>query len=251
MRYGLLLPALLAGLAGLAGCTDDDIGLVIEKIVGVETPDCVADPGSNIIRTRGTLDVGLVQAGTLRGYTLTPVVKNNLLVPVGTGTTLETNTITVTGFDVELNASPNDDALNAALAGVQSKFYVPSAAGRLPPGGVSSVAALVEVIPRDIANVMGLAITTQGLRSVGPLLVHVRPVGQRASLKLNGGFIDFPVDVCKFCLTPVPAPCPATGFPADQIQAGGCFPQQDSAVTCCTSGSTLLCGGAVPKTTTP
>jgi hypothetical protein len=247
MKSFLLLLALTAG---GSGCTDDDIALVIKHLAAPEPPDCTADPGGTVSQSRGVLDVGVVQAGTLRGYTLAPVVVNNLLVPTGVGVSPETNTVTLVGFDVQLKAAPNDPELTAALATVPTEFHVPLAGGRIPPGGTSMVAVFIEVVPRDVARVMASAIANAGPRSAGPLTVHFRPVGQRAGLKINGGYTDYPIDVCEFCLTTPPMPCPAGGFDTAAIQAAGCFPQQDAVVTCCTSGSTLLCGDQVPKKTT-
>ncbi len=242
MRCAVLLLALSMG---AVGCTDDDIALVIKHLAAVKLPDCTADPAGEFAQSRGILDVGMSQFA-LRGYTIAPVVTNNLLVPAGAGTTPETNTVTLTGFDVQLIAAPNDVEAQQALAQVPSEFFVPLTGGRIPPGGASSVAVFLEVVPRDVARALGTTIANTGVRSVGPLMAHFRPVGQRAGAKINGGYTDFPIDVCKFCLSPPPTTCPTGGFDPVTVATGGCFLQQDASITCCTMGGGLRCGSAVP-----
>jgi hypothetical protein len=244
MKYVLLLLALSAG----AGCADDDIGLVVKHFAAVESPDCFADPAGNLLQSRGLLDVGVLDLRGIRGYTIAPVVGNNLLLPTAQGTTPETNTVTLTGFDVQLIPPPGDAEMAAAMAQVPPEFFIPSAGGRIPPGGVSMVAVFLEVVPFQVARALAQGLQTTGLRQAGPLIARMRPVGQRAGAKINGGYIDFPIDICEFCLNPVVA-CPPDGFAVEDIRLT-CFPGQDLTATCCNSNGVFVCGDEVPKKTT-
>lgn len=256
MKSALLLLALGCG---LAGCVDDDLSLTIVKFAAI-TSDTMCQPStaSPTIQTGGLLDVGIANAGASQGYHgyfVAPVVQNNLI-ERATMTSGETDAIDLIGFDVQLIPDAGDPQVGAAINGLPAanrNFFYSVAGGRLPPGGMTQVAVSVEVVNIDTARVLASAITTTGSRSQPPILVHIRPVGMRAGLRLNGGWIDFPLRLCKFCLnTPSPlAACPAAGFPAATFEAGGCFPEMDTTVSCCTDpANNLLCGAQAPKMTT-
>lgn len=243
MRYARLLPALLAG--GLMGCVTDDISLSVNGFAAVTpTTECVADPMTLAFQSRGTLDVGIVEAAQTSGFLIAPVLQNNIIVRTTTMTTTDMDSITVLGFDVELIPDPRDPAVDAALPIEQRRFFYPVGGVRIPPGGMRG-ALFVETISYPLATLIARAIP-EGRRPASPSIVaRIRPVGQRAGLRLNGAIIDFPIDICKFCLTSID-PCPAGGFDKAAVSNGGCFLQQDAVTTCCVQGSSLLCGGAVP-----
>lgn len=247
MRCALLPPALL--LVGLAGCVDDDVSLTINGFVAVEKDECTADPASQTFVSRGLLDVGVVQLFQTRGYLAAPVVANNIPNRANMFTSEETDAIYLTGFDIELVPDPRDAQVDAAIPIDQRKFTYPINGVRLDPG-MGRAAQFVEVIGHNLAAAIAAAIP-EGLRQVSPsLTVRLRPVGRRAGLRMVGGYVEMPLDLCKFCLAR-PDGCPAGGFPADAIAEGGCFIQQDQRTTCCVNPQNiLLCGAGVPTETT-
>jgi hypothetical protein len=247
MKYAHLLPVL--AFCGLAGCVDDELSLSINAFAATEPPDCTADPQTNEFVGGALLDVGIVESGFLsgaRGLVVVPIIQNNL-VKRSTAMTVEMDAVFVTGFDVEIKIDPRDPALAAAIPLDQLKFFYPTAGGRIAPGDKLSLPA--EVLGANLANKISMSLPV-GRRPVAPAItIRMRAVGTRAGLKLNGGWVNFPVDVCKFCLSSVEA-CPATGIPEKSILTGGCYPWMDQSVTCCMQNGSLLCGENVPVMTT-
>jgi hypothetical protein len=235
----LLLPWTLSA---LAGCVDDQSLQIVRFIEPDPLMNCEALPTSMFNRTSGLLDVGIVAAGGFRGYVAAPLVQNNLpskTVP----NQIDNNTITVTGTSIDLTVSPS---LSAALPSSQRSFSTQAAAGTLTPAGQATF--FVELVPRQVALLLAPSVPTGVPNTQLPVVTaHVKPVGDRAGTTIVGPEVQFPVEICKFCLTAQPAPCPAGGIPVNQVQKGGCLPEQDQAVTCCTNSSgALLCGSEVP-----
>jgi hypothetical protein len=241
-----LLPAALA-LSGLAGCTDDTLGLAIDEFEPLSQANmCGASATTTVtaIQSFGTFDVALQSdANSATGYVLVPVVVNHLL-ERSTGVNAEMDAIDVTGFDIELQPAPEDTALSSALLPNLRKYFIPLNGGRIKPGGDSSVAIPVEVIPVNVAKVMNQGLMGQGPSR--PLIIHMRPTGIHAGLQIVGGFTNFPVTICRHCLGTPDATCPAAGYQANTINKDGCFPWADFPATCCFQGTTLLCGTQVP-----
>lgn len=233
----LSLTALVAGAALQTGCVDNQLSLVISRFSALTTEtSCAAAPEGDVNLNNGILDVGLVAEG-YGGYVAGPIVMNRLLA-TGTTSTLETNAIQLTGVEVELRPSEN---LAAAIPKNSRKFFVPAAGGLIPPGG--SAGLVVEVVPTQLALAIGNSVATGAVPE--RIIVRMHPVGKHAGVDIDGGAVDFPLEVCKYCLSPPPAACPTGGIPMDQIKLGGCYPAQDQAVTCCRSQVTL-CGADVP-----
>jgi hypothetical protein len=260
MSHARWLPAPLLGVVlGVvlgAGCVDDTLSLSINGFQAItEMNMCLPTATSTFTLAQGTLDVGMVQVGAaagFRGYLIAPTVVNNLVERATTSTT-ETDAIDITGFDVELRPANDDAVLQAALPASQRAYFVPVAGGRIFPGGGTGVTSqatiLFEVIPVQVALAMSSHVQAGNPPGAPrPLLVHMRPVGNRAGLRINGGWVDFPLTICKFCLSNPPEACPTGGFPAKSISIG-CFPWQDMSTTCCISGNFLLCGARVPTST--
>jgi hypothetical protein len=239
-RHGLLL---WLGLA--IGC-DDSKGLVIARFLAVDPAQmCVADAASRHVRDRGILDVGLVP-GVGRGYVAVPVAQNNLVDHSG-NSVAGLDSIQLLGANVELLPSPE---LEGKLPADKRKFFVPSAAGLIAAGGGSGAVSsaspmLLEVLPAQL--VTGWADAVPAGQLVHPLVIaRVSAVGRHGDSQLVGLPADFPIEICRYCLSPAPPACPVDGYPAAAIATGGCFPQQDTVVTCCASGDRLLCGAVVP-----
>jgi hypothetical protein len=257
MRMRSALLPVLALVFGASGCVDDSLSLRIVDFVAVDqTTMCkVSTTGTTTtIQTRGTLDTSVSLAVQAPGYFLVPSVVNNLTssnaAATGTTTDLERNIIDITGFDVMLEP-PADTPLNTALLASDRNYFVPAAGGSLMPGAVNSASVPIVAIPASVVQLMDAGLSTTPAQAGAPprpLIVHIRPVGDHAGLKINGGFVDFPLDVCRGCLQPVDAMCPAAGYPSTQVNKSGCFPGQDVNITCCVKNSQLLCGSQVPTT---
>jgi hypothetical protein len=242
----VLLPLVFA-LAG-AGCVQDDLTLTIERYL-FDDPEagCVVSPTSMTFLSEGILDVGIVSTSGSPGYMAFPVVRNNLPVNQNASTSVERNAVTVTGVNVELKP---DATYEGAVPTDQRKFFVQAAGGRVMPS--AQIAFGVEIIPRPIALVMAGLVQT-GVGNAFPVMnVAVSPVGQRSGSEIIGAAVEFPVKVCKFCLSGTIQACPSGGFPEAEVLKGGCFQAQDANVTCCVASSTqqLLCGDEVPLTQT-
>jgi hypothetical protein len=237
---------LLALSTALTGCVENDLSLTINKIVAADPgANCTATPQSMFINPSGILDVGIVAAGTARGYVAFPDVKNNLPETTTVGQ-VEKNAIDVTGLNVELQPSAD---IAAAVPSALRKFSIQTAAGRLAPGG--EVTFNAEIVPRPVAlllaNVLQPGATAPSFPTV---TVKMAPIGTRSGDDIVGASISMPIQVCKFCLTQAPAACPPTGFKAGTVAFGGCFEAQDTPITCCTTTqNVLLCGHEVPIAT--
>lgn len=240
----VLLPLFLV----FGGCVQDDLTVTILHFVPDDpASQCVVQVASTTTLTEGILDVGIVASTGAPGYTVFPVVKNNLPVTMTTGTTpqVERNAITVTGANVELKPDPS---LAGAIPANQRKFFVAAGAGRVDPQG--SVVFGVEALPRPLALALANAVPDGVGSTIPKVTASVSPVADHSGDTIVGSAIDFPIQICKFCLSGTPAACPAGGFDAAQVKAGGCFEAQDQNVTCCTgSQGQLLCGSDVPVKT--
>ena len=147
---------------------------------------------------------------------------------------------------------PDDPRVANALSSNLKSFFVPRAGGRIPPGSMGNV-EIVEVISVDLAKAFDATLSAQNAADrspTHPLTVHMRPVGKRAGLSINGGYVDYPVQLCRFCLSQPINPCPPKGFPSGTGINDACLPAQDGSSTCCVDPTgLLLCGPAVPITT--
>jgi hypothetical protein len=206
---------------------------------------CTLDPAVTVSVSRGVLDVGLLTASaTFSGYQAFGVVSNNIPLRTMTGG-VEKDAIFLTGADVQLVAQAP-----LVLPSGQSQFFVPVAAQRLAPNsnGVGEGVLTVEAIPRQIAAQLAAVVPTGADPTTSLVLARMRPVGQRAGSDITGNWVEFPIEICKYCLAPPPQACPAMPIPKTQVLLGDvCNPVQDAAVTCCTQGGAVLCGAQVPS----
>jgi hypothetical protein len=240
MKY-VLLPLFFA----FGGCVQDDLTLSLVHFVPDDPmSNCVVQVSSTTTQTQGLLDVGIVASTGAPGYTVFPVVKNNLNPTMTTGTTaqVERNSVTVTGANVELKP---DASLASAIPANQRKFFVAAGAGRLDPQGTAVFG--IEAIPRPVALELANVVQTGVGNAIPRVTASISPVGDRSGDTIVGAAVDFPIEICKFCLSGTPAACPAGGFPMADVKTGGCLQAQDLNITCCTGAqSQLLCGSDVP-----
>ncbi len=230
-------PALIASAALASGCVKNDISLTIQRFLQADSGTCTASATGMVGLAGGVLDVGLMADAGFPGYIAFPLISNNL--PENTSTTMvELNAITVTGLNIKLSGS------NINFS--QPSFFLQAAGGRIIPAGLVTFGA--EILPRSVGIELAKTLPEASGGAIFPTIdVQVSPVGTRSGDTLVGAPVTFPIQVCKHCLSPAPTACPAGGFRASSVQAGGCFTQEDQSVTCCTEGSTLLCGSQVPQ----
>ncbi|HEX2568379.1 MAG TPA: hypothetical protein VH877_02390 [Polyangia bacterium] len=235
----LVVVGLVAG--GCQADNDQSLAVVEEKIPSLQN-GCSVSASSAAIST-GVLDVGLVKdQATPFGYLLYPLVRNQLVSPTTGNTTDGRFNLILTGADVELVP---DATLAPLLPAERSRFFVTSCGCTVSPGG--SAVLNVEVLPRSLALALAPGVTGgSGQPDLPTVIVRLRAVASRAGSRVTSGWVEFPVRLCRYCLTGgTPGACPAGGYSSDQVQEGGCNLIQDAAVTCCTAGG-LLCGNSVP-----
>jgi hypothetical protein len=233
MKVALLL--VTASTLGAGGCANNDISLSILQMQAVSPATmCVAmamASAGTVGRDRGTLDVSAV---TTTGYIAVPIIRNNL---GPNGTSVEFNSIQLTGADVKLK---NPEGAPLALSSGPSSFFYAAAAGRLDPAGLAAM--FVEALPAPAAKELAPMIPAGGILTI---ISEIRPVGQHQGDQVVGGAIEFPIDLCSGCLVQDRGACP---LPKGTVAVTPCFPQQDDPTVCCddaTSGQTL-CGGVAP-----
>ena len=228
--------ALLA-LAGLGACADNDRSLSITHFVPPKTSNgaCTIDPAVAVVTTRGVWDLDLA-TGFSVGYDVYFVVQSNLMAL--SSAPIDTQAFYVSSFDVELEPQ---GAVAVAIPPDRRNFNYPTGSVRLAPG--DSQAEEVQVIPPDLLP--GIAALSP---PYGTIVARIRPVATRAEEQFEGAFVDFPVEMCKGCLSGSIDACPLpTGTTA--LEGNACNFSVDQAVTCCDAAGRLLCGKDAPIAT--
>jgi hypothetical protein len=243
----VLLP-IIVGLVTVTGCVESNTISIQNFVLDDPNNGCMVTTSATTFQSRGLLDVGIVSVTGSDGFIAWPLIKNNLNSSlVGSTTGVEMHNIDITGVNIELQP---DASIASAIPSSARKFSMQAAGGVVAPG--AEVVFSVTLIPRALA--LSLANVVQsGVGNQLPIVTaKVSPIGDLGGSKVVGAALSFPIEICKFCLSGDIQACPATGFPAAQIQAGGCGnPAQDDPVTCCAaSQSEVLCGSQVPKSTT-
>lgn len=234
-----------------AGCEENNVSMIIVHNTEVDRMTmCVAvamDTG--VTTSTGILDVGLVADG-YEGYDLYPLVKSNLL-DKSSMSVPQRSDITLEGADVEILVQGGSN-LAAALPSTQSSYFAPAFGGAILPGGGEATMSF-HAIPRQVALQLANAVPNSiGMMDYPTVLVHFRVHGTHASdtgnTDLASGWADFPVQLCKYCLTGgKPQVCPSPPFKPTQVNLGACNVSQDTPVTCCYGATNqLLCGPFVP-----
>lgn len=235
----LALPvALLA-----SGCADDPYSLQVLQNQQLLPPACLIQNGlSGMSQSSGTLDVGIVEggAGLYAGYTVYPLVKNNLVDPSVPAPIISRVDVQLKGVDIQY-VLPSQ--LSAALPASQRAFYQSSYGGNVAT--LASGAFSAEIVPVQVAVELGSAVPEN---AIVPMIARFRVVGDQAGGPITSGWVDFPIKLCRWCLTNGKPPlCPKGGLSKASVATGGCNIAQDVDVTCCVSATNhLLCGSAVP-----
>lgn len=243
--FAALLPLIVAGCK-----VEDNQSLTLQHFVGFTTTGmCIADPLATLLATSGVFDASLIASfgdGATHGYLVAPVIQNNIPDRAGGGVTVQRDGITVNSFEIELHDSKGGDlpfqlqAFENMPASTHPAFTVNSAVGVLAPTGKAAV--FVDAIPTRAAQHLAKADFGTWDRII---LVHIRAVGDHSGNTLKSNWVDFPVTICKGCLT--------DEVPCDQfdstvvVRKGGCYVGQDDVMTCCTQrGGGALCGPDLP-----
>ncbi len=230
---------LLAALALFgAGCpVENQNSLVVlqDQVVDRTTTMCAVPTTATITsRSQGTLDVALAEQG-LGGYDVVPLLRNDLLPRADPQNGVpETDTIQLTGADVQLSAPVHLSA---------NSFFVQSFGGTIDPGATGSM--VITVIPETVAKADLAPVLHAGDTPIR-VIAHFRVHGSRSGGDITSGWVDFPIDVCRNCLTGPIAACPNPPPSKASINLGGCFPAQDDPISCCTNNGATLCGANFP-----
>lgn len=173
-------------LLSIQGCRDTDTGV---QISGVSLPSlaCEYDVGNTL--SAGNWDL----AAPFGGYAMGPIL-NSFLVSRSLDTQSESNSVTISEFEVELlrpDGEPLDTGSLPNPYKVATSLVLPVSEGTDPVQGV----ALAEVVPSAYANaVAGLISPSSGL---GQLLINLQAAGSTAG-GLSIKTVGFPwvVTVC-------------------------------------------------------
>lgn len=260
----LLAPAFFLG-----GCAENDLSVVIQGNFE-PTGDCLPQTTAGTLRPQGRLDIGLASLLNA-GYYMYPRILNQLptsitaLGPVEPMGAIEKNSVSVTGFDVEIIADPGQpitDKLPPGMPGY-TRFYVQQYGGKLLPG--ATYTGPVEVFSANAAtDLLNQRVVKPGPSSATEPYQTVTVKLRGRALHTNGRtlltpWIEFPLELCAFCLALKPGTmlsgynpatgglleCPAPDFTGRVI--ANCAPQQDLVSTCCIKDRQLLCGDDIPR----
>ena len=214
----------------------------------VPQPGCLIDTSQTLYRGDGTLDLALVQPGSLAAYIMFPLLKNNL--PASTGGP-DTNQIEVNSFAVDIGESK----YGSLPAGVKALFQDLERAGpgsreyallhysapwqlSLASGG-GLAASHVAGFPIDLAARVA-ATGAVGISRTSMLVnIRVRAFGKTNTQSLESDPLDYPVYVCNGCLVANVLPCPFPSAPPNE--GNPCNVSQDNFVDCCSLNGELIC----------
>jgi hypothetical protein len=213
----------------------------------VPSGGCVIPAGlGDVYRGSGDLDVRLV-SGNAAGYTIFPVVQNNL--PPPTGGSADNNRIALSGFEVSLSLPPDvrDGAMFQLFESLKTSGpnggpdpliqFSTLTSGSVASGG-GNTASFVDAISGELA---------QRMRSQGGLgrdtfayvMATIRAKGNTTTMSVRSDAFRYPIRVCDSCLVHNMGACPVTTPPSSFGNA--CNIAQDQSVDCCTSGVGLVC----------
>ena len=170
-----------------------------------------------------------------------PLTQATMCMPDVTTMVAQSNGI----FDVAINVDANAATGYVAVPDVVNNLVERATAQTIEMDAIDIQGFDIELQPApEVAKVMNDGL--MGQPPSRPLIVHMRAVGLHAGLTINGGYIDFPLEICRHCLGTPDATCPMAGYAPNTVQSTGCLPWQDEPSTCCFQNANLLCGANVP-----
>ena len=196
---------------------NESCGLIIEGNRG-----CPNVYKENFLLPSGNMDVSMEE-----DYWLFLVIKNELHSTELIDGKPERNSLTIKGFDIELDFGP----YTASLSNKERNFFSPISSIVEPTG---KVVAGFKAIPSGITSILNLPL---GRRFVA--LVKIQAVVQHDAVGMECGKFTYFVELCNGCLIDWRfPPCPKKNDPT--IQKNICGLPQDTAVTCCTETNKVI-----------
>lgn len=207
-----------------------------------------------VYRGEGAMDVRLVRSDAQEGYVLFPVMQNNYPSPQGQSSG-DPNRIALTNYQVDVTVpddAPADEITNlvnnlrfASDVPDPLVHYSAPTSGSVTSGG-GNTAGAINVIPAELAR----RIRATGVLATKPyvwIYVQVRSVGRfdGTGSSVESDSFRYPIRVCDGCMTQNVGMCPV---PSDAVSLGNpCNIAQDGFVTCCSSGTGLVCPASVEQ----
>jgi hypothetical protein len=213
------------------GCTDSRTSILVEGVLALEAPECVASPDPSAIHIgRGVMDVAFrldYFAWLLIGNQLTPRGDKEQLRP-------ESADFTLRGAEVELLDSQLEalDVEQAAFSVPISGFIFPTSS-ETPGFGV----ALTTLIPQTVGE--ELRSELEGTTDIRTIIASVSVFGETlGGIDIDSSRFMFPIDICHGCLVTFPLAAllpdnegPACTVPGDEMDPP-CRIGQDDAIDC-------------------
>jgi hypothetical protein len=214
----------------------------------VPTPGCLITTSETLYRGDGTLDLALVQPGSLAAYIIFPLLRNNL--PGSTGGP-DPNQIEVNSFAVDIGESK----FGSLPAGVKALFQTLEQNGPGSPeyallhysapwqlslaSGGGTAASHVAGFPIDLAARVAATGAVGVSRTSMLVNIKVRAFGKTNTQSMESDPLDYPVYVCNGCLVANVLTCPYPSAPANE--GNPCNVSQDNFVDCCSLNGQLIC----------
>lgn len=258
----------------LAGCADNDIGVIIFGNYSPDPMSCSTPQSMTLSMipalTRGTYDLGVANlVGTDPSYVMYPLIINQLPKRAGTGG-IELNNINFSGYEIQLILDPNSGIASLFPPGsptlnrtIQVFGGPVSSGGGQIVAGVSAIDATSFVLPilKADSKIKDPNKRHLKINETQTVIVHMRGLSTLHGSTVPTQWIDYPVGICLFCLPDkagapgVPAFDPTAALGVGECPEGGvdpmtvrntCYPWQDGNASCCVSNGILLCGKDVP-----
>lgn len=230
--------------------------MIIQKVNKADLGGDTTDPFACIFENTetslgaGSVDVLLAQYAQFLGQVMSYWAHIEILNNTPSSGTAD-GFITLSGFEVDLRYpySPGDPGYDGAIDALVSSaggFFLPFSGGI--DSGDTFTAGRVTLLPGELLFAVAEEVGGPEDLQLAPFIVEVlvRAVGDRASIEVESNTLNFPVYVCKGCMTlgviaPTFLDCdaasdeflffgdPCSGFPINVP------------VTCCWSGDRLHC----------
>jgi len=210
MKARLPVVVVLVLAAVCSGCVDDDKMFFIRQNQ-VPGDGCMVDTGTDIFRSRGTLDLAV------KGYDywLHPLVENHMLSTQGADNQPERNLLHMRRFTVDVD-----------VPGLGTTSLEVPVSGTINPGGIAAYGG-IPVIPIAI---QGPITPKPGQQVI--VDARVRAVADRSGDEMQSAEFIFPITLCNGCLM-VGDPNDACSTANPSAVGNTCGRPQDQPVTCC------------------
>jgi hypothetical protein len=219
----LLTGLLVTGALFASGCVEDNAFYILQN--QVPGAGCTIGTTTTTYNPQGTLDISGKQ-----GYTLFPLMVNNLIQTEAVDGQPERNRLAIKGFEVELDLGSIPGTFPSDLL----DYFEPKS-GSVDPGG-GKTAGAVEIFPTQLVQMLNFPSDRRPL-----VQASVRAVGSRGGVTHKSALFIYPITLCNGCLVDFRDTCPSSSDPT--IITNVCGLPQDSRVTCCEDSKTknVLC----------